>query len=138
MLNMAQRDKIKTHFQENKNVYIAVGVTAVVAVAGTLIFVKFKNDHVAVTQQAAQKALVNWKPTIHQEQIVQVVIPPRGNAGNAIQCDQTGTIFPSQNLAAKDMGLSAGNLSSHLTGKNDSVDGWTFTKLTENGVPLAA
>lgn len=137
-MNMAQREKIekiKQHFRDNKKVYIAIGTTAVVTAAGAVLLVKYNN--VKVTQKASQNALVNYKPTIHQEQIVQVIIPPRGNSGNAIQCDQTHVIFPSQNFGAKDMGLNPSELSKHLNGLKDSVNGFTFTKLTENGIPLA-
>jgi len=125
-------EKIKNHFKENKKLYIGLGIGAVVGVAGTIIFKKNDGNQAIVDSFK----LVNWKSP-HTSQLIQVAIPRRGNSGNAIQCDQTGTIFPSQNLAAKEMDLNAGNLSQQLNGKIPSVNGFTFTKLTESGDPIA-
>lgn len=120
-------EKCKTHFQENKIVYIILGVGVLVGV------VIFQNQKLV---KVNSWGVGIYKSPVTNNSIVNVVIPPRGNSGNAIQDNLTTIIYPSQNLAAKELGLNPGNLSSHLSGKNSSVAGRTFTKLTENGVPI--
>jgi hypothetical protein len=130
---MNQRiEKMKTHLRENKKVYVTGSVCLLVGAATALVLTRNGNKATIDSWK-----LINWKSP-HTSQTIQVLIPPRGNSGNAIQCDLTGAIYPSQNFAAKELKLNPGNLSSHLNGKKDSVKGMTFTKLTENGEPLVA
>jgi hypothetical protein len=125
--------KIKKHFRDNKGTYIGVGAGIVVgAAAATVLILKQLEGNTAIVDSYN---LIKYKSP-HTSQLIQVLIPPRGNAGNAIQCNETGTIYPSQNLAAQELGLSAGNLTAHLKGDIPKIKGLSFTKLTENGVPV--
>lgn len=123
---------VKTHFSENKKVYIVGGVCFVVGAAGAVIVYCHGGNKANIDSWK----FINWKSP-HTSQTIQVVIPPMGNSGNAVQCEQTGIIYPSQNLAAKVLNLNPGNLSSHLNGKNSDVKGFTFIKITQNGEPIA-
>jgi hypothetical protein len=126
-------DRIKKHFADNKGAYIAGGVGVLIGAAvATVVVLKQTEGNKAIVDSYN---LIKYKSP-HTSQLIQVLIPPRGNAGNAIQCNETGSIYPSQNEAVKELGLNAGNLSQHLHGKKDLVNGLSFTKLTENGVPV--
>lgn len=129
-MNMAQREKIKQHFRDNKKVYISIGITAVVTAAGTVLLLKYNN--VKVTQKASQNALVNYKPVIHQEQYVTVELPARGHRGFAILNDDTCEVYGSIKKAAADIGCSQKTLRDHLKGLIDNIDGNTYTNLGEN------
>ena len=123
-------EKAKNHFKENKKVYVAIGVTAVVV--GTGMFLGMKSREVKIVQKASQKALVNWKPTIHQEQFVTVELPARGHRGFTIIDEKTLQAWGSIKSAAADIGVSTNVLRDHLKGLRDSIDGHTYKNLGEN------
>lgn len=129
-MNMTQREKIKQHFRDNKKVYIGTAVGVLVGAASAVLILKYNN--VKVTQQASQNALVNYKPTIHQEQIVMMELPPRGHRGFAILNDKTGEVYGSLRNAAEKIGCSTTVLRDHLNGLHDDVFGNTYTNLGEN------
>lgn len=58
-----------------------------------------------------------------------------GNSGNIIKDVTTGTIYPSQNAAAKALGIRADSISKHLSGKNSDAAGHVFEKLIDGGAP---
>lgn len=121
-----QVEKVKTHIQENQKFYIGVGVGISVAVIVTIILKK--NSGSAIYQGVA----LNVKSPLVANTL-NVTIPKAGNSGNIIQCDQTGVVYPSQNVAARALGISPGNLSKHLTGHEARTFGYTFTKLVDGG-----
>ena len=124
-------DKIKKHFKDHKEAYITGGVCLVVGAAVTYLVIK--QDQILESDETV--SLINnfqglfYKSPITND-ITQLVVR-RGHPGFLIQCNETKTIFASINQAAKEMGLNAGNLSSHLHGKNPHVGGFTFTNLGE-------
>jgi hypothetical protein len=131
-------DKIKTHFQENKRAYAIAGSCLVIGAAIGAIIVAIlaaKND-AANNAEIDVENLFCWKPITNSE-IVQIHIPMPGNSGNAVQCVETGTVYASQNEAARAMNVDRATVSRHMNGLIDFVDGFTLRKLTENGVPLA-
>jgi hypothetical protein len=131
-------EKIKNHFVENKKFYIGLGVGVIVTlvvVGGVTMLVLKKQGGNKATIDSMKLIELNWKSP-HTNQLTQILIPLRGNSGNAIQCDQTGIIYPSQRVAANEMDLNRPDITRHLQGILDSVKGFTFTKLTENGIPV--
>lgn len=128
-------ERFKKHFKENKKVYIAAITTAVVTAVVTAIAVmKYQNSKGPTV--IVDSYNINYKSP--HTSVTQVTIPPRGNSGNAVQHDQTGAIYPSENFAAKQTGLNQGDISKQLRGLLPNVKGNTFTQLTENGVPVNA
>lgn len=126
---MNQRiEKIKIHFVENKDRYITGVSCLVVGAIGTLAF----TQRVAVSQQAQNIALLNWKPFNFLQQTTIVQLPARGHRGIVVVRDKTGTPYASIHEAADALGISRYNLSQHLRGLQDSVNGETFTNLGEN------
>jgi hypothetical protein len=115
-------EKIKKHIVENKLVYI-LGAGAFAAGTGVGLTIGIRQ--IVVTDVAN----VKWhSPTINN---IIASVERRGHPGNVIRCNETGEIFASQNHAAKLMGLNPGSLSSHLSGKYDHANGYTFEKLGE-------
>jgi hypothetical protein len=125
--NNQKLENIKSHLKENKDRYIT-GVTCLtVGVLGTLAF----THKVEISQQAQSIQLFNWKPfsCIHQTFIH---VPARGNRGMVVVHDQTGTPYGSIREAADALNISRRNLSLHLRGLLDSVNGQTFVSPGEN------
>jgi len=129
-MNMDQRAKIKDHFRENKNVYIAAGVGVLVGAAGC-VFLKDSSTLVSIRETLNFK----WKsPTTN---VVQLIIPPLGDAGNVVQCVETGTIYASQGQAARELGVRATDVSKHMHGVQEHVAGLHLKLLGKAGEPLA-
>lgn len=64
-----------------------------------------------------------------------------GNPGIIVRCDQTGEIFPTVKSAAEKLGISKHRMSTHLSGRQRHVSGYTFTIMDDmtpdpNYVPI--
>lgn len=120
--------KVTNHLKRHRTIYITAGVCFVGgAVAGGLYFKTF-----GMNPQINQKAVALFNSTINQT-AVQVTIDAPGNSGNVIKDLTTGAIYPSQNAAAKALGVDAQTLSRHISGKLPNVKGHTFEKLIDGG-----
>jgi hypothetical protein len=126
---MSKIENIKNHFKNNKVTYIACGVTAVV-VAGVTYYVVGKPALVNVRPVQ----LLNWK----SQQTVEVFIEALGDPGNIVQDLTTGTIYASQNQAAKALGVFPARITEHLAGKLPNVNGHELVKLGKAAVSDAA
>ena len=121
------KHEIKKHLQENKRVYLVGAGCLVVGAAGALMLTR---SDARVTVDAWKFIEFKWKsPTTNN--IMQTVMERRGHPGYVVRCLETGKKFASQNQAASEMGLNAGNLCSHLNGKYAHVQGFTFERLGE-------
>ena len=88
--------KIKQHFKDHKEAYIAGGVclaTGVVIGAVTILVVKKGGNQNTL---AEMNNIVAWKP----KQIIDVYIEALGDPGNVVQDLTTGTVYASQGQAA--------------------------------------
>ncbi len=119
-------DKIKAHLREHKVVYLASGASFIVG--GLTVWAISQKVEINISQ----KAFLNWKSKITQEQNISINMPARGHRGNMVFCNETKKFFSSQGEAAREMGLNPGTLSSHLTGKYPDAGGYTFKNLGEN------
>ena len=122
-------DKVKTHIRENKKYYVTGGLVvgaAAIGTAGYILGTKTSPKEVenAITTSIKQQGLV-WKssPTI------EVTVEALGDPGNIIQDTTTGTIYASQNQAAKALNVSRWQISNHLKGLTDNVEGHELVKL---------
>jgi hypothetical protein len=114
-------DKVKTHFRENKKVYLAIVGTGVV-----MYVLNGRSDAGTMLQRVT---VVGKSGDIQQIQTIDVHIEALGDPGNIIQDLDTGIIYASQGQAARELGLSVGEVSKHLNGRNDHVKGHKFAKL---------
>lgn len=112
--------KVKTHLKENKELYIVGGVSAVVG--GVLTYAATKSTP-AVNNSQSQLIAIN------SPQTMEVFIEALGDPGNIIQDVDTGIIYASQGQAARELGVSASQMSKHMTGKLEHVNGHRFVKL---------
>lgn len=120
-----QTTKIKQHFKDHKEAYIAGGVCLatgiVIGAVGVLVVKKGGNQ----TTVAEMTNIVAWKP----KQIIDVYIEALGDPGNVVQDLTTGTIYASQGQAARAIGVSPSTMSQHLSGRVDNLKGHAFIKL---------
>lgn len=119
---MKRTEKIKKHFHDNKKVYQACGVTAVIAVLGTLVAVNRKPELVVAGAYNKQVGVVN-------KNTVDVYVEALGDPGNIIQDTTTGIVYASQGQAARELGLDPRAISKHMNGRSPHVDGHSFEKL---------
>ncbi len=119
-------EKIKNHLRENKITYF-VGIGGVI-VGGFGVWAISQKVEIDISQ----KAFLNWKSKIIQEQKININLLARGHRGNIVQCDQTGEKWPSQNLCSIANKIDSGVLSMHLNGKKEHVNNKTYTNLGEN------
>lgn len=122
-------DKVKKHFSDNKQLYLGIGIGAVVTAAVAYLIIQGK-DSVDVT--AIQKGYTitgDVSNTINQ--IIEVGISRPGPKSFVIQCLESQKTWPSMRSAAEDLGVNPGKLSSHLNGKFPDVNGLHFEKLAE-------
>ena len=120
-----QTHKIKQHFKDHKEAYIAGGVclaTGVVIGAVTILVVKKGGNQNTL---AEMNNIVAWKP----KQIIDVYIEALGDPGNVVQDLTTGTVYASQGQAARALGVPPYYMSKHFAGKLKHINGHTFIKL---------
>ena len=120
-----QTNKIKQHFKDHKEAYIAGGVclaTGVVIGAVTILVVKKGGNQTTVAEMTN---IVAWKP----KQIIDVYIEALGDPGNVVQDLTTGTVYASQGQAARALGAYPSDMSKHLAGKKPHINGHIFEKL---------
>ncbi|QGJ89665.1 membrane protein [Gordonia Phage Odesza] len=126
-------DKVKSHIQENKKVYIVGGVCLVVGLAGGALIVKAHQPPPIKVQPKINQVL-SWKP----EAKLEVYIEALGDPGNIIQDTTTGTIYASQRQAADALGVDPSSVSRHLAGKFPDVKGHILSNLGKAYVPSIA
>ena len=129
-------EDIRSHFQKNKNAYIA-GIVGFTFASITCLYMRGRYEALApggAYGPETADTLVTMRPlsllSNRMTNVVTVIDSNRqGPPSWVVRCLETGNIFTSQNAAADAMGLSATNLSQHLNGVQDSVNGFTFERI---------
>lgn len=57
-----------------------------------------------------------------------------GRPGYPLRCDQTGVVYQTMMKAAADLNLHQSDISKHLRGRRKHVNGYTFTRLKDDGL----
>lgn len=126
---MPKIEKIKQHFKDNAKLYIGIGIGAGVTIIGAAAYV-------LLSEKGAK--LVGVRPvqvlTYKSNQVIDIHIEALGDPGNIIQDLTTGTVYASQNQAARELGVDHRRISKHLQGLTDNVDGHKFTVLGKAAV----
>lgn len=128
---MSKIENIKNHVRENKKVYIGTAAgLAVGAAVGVGIGVGL-----SVRQSGP---ITNVRPiqafAYKSNQTVEVIVEALGDPGNIVQDMTTGTIYASQNQAAKALGVDKSIISRHLHGSVESINGHILQKLGKAAV----
>lgn len=116
---MSKFDKVKTHVQTHKTVYIVGAVCLTVGVLGGVALTK-RASTISVDPKINQ--FMSWKPNATLE----VHIEALGDPGNIIQDVTTGTVYASQGQAARALNVNPSRISEHLSGKIPNVNGHAF------------
>lgn len=141
--------KMKIHVRKNKKVYIAVGATFVVTVAGITVIIMRSHSDSSIGRGISVTA--KRGPAVPGETSVNALEVNRGGLvlGNSyalnnvsfissnrsgppswvIRCLETGKIFSSQNSCANEMELTSSELSKHLNGIMENVNGYHFERI---------
>lgn len=127
---------LKSHWQKHKTTYLASGVTAIVVGGVTYFLVRRTGvtmiDNVEMLNQVKQTGIIN-------KNTIEVYVEALGDPGNIVQDLTTGTIYASQNQAAKELGVYPARLTEHFQGKLPDVNGHVFQKIAKASVaPLDA
>lgn len=115
-------ETMKNHLRDNKKVYIAATVGVVVG-AVSVVLLKRNPTEMSVDNKIQQ--IFSWKPQAK----IEVYIEALGDPGNIVQDTTTGTIYASQNQAARALGLCKSQVSQYLNGKNVDLNGHDLIKL---------
>lgn len=134
---MSKIESIKNHVREHKKAYVIGGTVAAVGAAAGVGYIL----GVRSVPQSVE-TMVNVRPiqalTYKSKQTVQVYVEALGDPGNILQDLTTGTIYASQNQAAKALEVNPARISEHLQGKLPHVKGHTFSLLGKATVPESA
>src|SRR5699024_6511003 len=122
MENKTVGQKVKGHFKKHKAKYIVGGACLVV---GGTVGVYLGNKGM-INVQLVNTVVVEQNLTIDKSINV---LTRRGHAGNVVRCLETGEIFASQNRAAQLLGLDKFEVSKHIRGLQDDVEGFHFEKI---------
>lgn len=119
---MPKIEKIKNHFHENRTVYLACGVTAVVTGAGILFFSASKTG-TEVVQKIVQVGFRNEaNPTV-----IQMI--ERSTASKPVHLVGTNLYFNSLSEAAKETGHTLSKISRQINGHIPDCNGDVFELL---------
>ena len=118
-------ERVKEHFARNKQLYL-IGTACLLTggLAGALATTKV----ISINDVANLKIL---SPT-NIANVINIEAPFRkGHPGYLVKCLETGMVYPSQNEAAKAMGVSRASMTKHLNGERGSAGGMKFERLGE-------
>jgi hypothetical protein len=118
----ARIEKVKKHFQDNRGTYIACGVTAVVAVAGTFFFVKNKT---------LPPQIISTIAPVFNNEVNPVIINmiERSTASKPVHLVGTNLYFNSLSEAARETGHTLSMISRNVNGFIPDVKGDVFELL---------
>jgi hypothetical protein len=120
-INMAQRDKIKTHVNKHKEAYVVGGVCLFVGVTTGYVF---RNSTVKATIDNRQ--ILSWKPINTSTNIITSYLNVRGYVAKAVRCLENDLEYSSQIEGAEAVGATASNFSKHMNGRLPHINGFHF------------
>lgn len=122
--------KVKTHLEENKKFYIGLGIGVCLAGVTYLIMRDVKTPEFSRELLAtADRELLAIRQTGVVNNVSYISANRQGPPSWVIRCVETNEIFTSQREAAAVMNLPASDISRHLNGLKDHVNGNTFERI---------
>jgi hypothetical protein len=122
--------KIKQHFKKHKTIYIAGGSSIFFAGITYLIMRDVKTPDISRELLAtADRELLVIRQTGAVNNVSYISANRQGPPSWVIRCVETNEIFTSQREAAAVMNLPASDISRHLNGLKDHVNGNTFERI---------
>jgi hypothetical protein len=117
-------EKAKTHFKENKKVYIAAGVGVVVGAVGVLLLKNRPTTGAQIVQKITP--VLSWRPESNN---VVIEMIERSTASKPVHLVGTNLYFNSLNEAARETGHHLSQLSKHINGYIPDLNGDVFELL---------
>lgn len=118
-------DKVKTHIQENKKVYIVGGVCLVVGIAGGVVLAKNK-DVINISIDGDGNEVIAKAKTVNQ---VTIELVERSTPSKPVHLVGTNLYFSSMNEAARETGHSLTMISRNINGHISDIKGDVFELL---------
>ena len=125
-------EKMKRHIKENRKVYITGGICLITGAALGVLMAKrpgMTEEYIASIK--AQVSAANKNQVLCRNytfQRVSIYGNPIGHPGNPVRCVETGKEFASQSLAAAWAGANSCNMTKHLAGRQEHLNGYTFER----------
>lgn len=122
-------DPIKAHIERHKVAYsfgsgvVIAGITCVIM--RDVVFQPIGRD-IVVT---ARRGIAVTGKKVVMNNVSYISANRQGPPSWVVRCKETGDIFTSQNSAAGIMNLPANNISQHLNGVRDHVNGFHFERI---------
>ena len=123
--------EIKEHFAKYRNVYITAGIVVLASVVtGLTVYSVSKTDIKPVSvgdinTESNSNVAVNLGGTLNYT----IKSGRKGPPSWVVRCVETGQLYSSQRQAANTLNLDKNNLSKHLNGLNDGVNGLHFERV---------
>lgn len=118
-------DKVKTHIQENKKVYIVGGVCLVVGIAGGVVLAKNK-DVINISIDGDGNEVIAKAKTVNK---VTIELVERSTPSKPVHLVGTNLYFNSLNEAARETGHSLSRISQNVNGHISDINGDVFELL---------
>ena len=118
-------DKIKTHIQENKKVYIVGGVCLVVGIAGGVVLANNK-DVINISIDGDGNEVIAKAKTVNK---VTIELVERSTPSKPVHLVGTNLYFNSLSEAARETGHSLQKISRNINGHIPDIDGDVFKLL---------
>lgn len=131
---MSKFEKLKEHLKTHKELYIGLGVGALIG--GVAVYSVVNYGAVINLARAKNLAIAGNNNTVElAETSIKITIESMGNSGNIIKDVTTGTIYPSQNAAAKAIGVGKDVVSKHLNGRLPNANDHILEKIIDGSAP---
>jgi hypothetical protein len=117
-------EKMKTHFRENKNVYIAVGISSAVTAASILLVLNRSESGAQIVQKITP--VLSWRPESNN---VIVEFLERSTPSKPVHLVGTNLYFNSIREAARETGHSISMISRNINGHIPDCKGDAFELL---------
>ena len=121
-------ERIKNHLKKHRTTYVTGGICLVVGAVLYKMINDTTNTSVGSGQNNSQTGLINY--WFNHSTVIEM--PATGHRGELIFCEETKTLYPSQNAAAKELGINQANISQCLRGIKSHYQGLHFHSLGEN------
>jgi hypothetical protein len=123
------KDKIVTHVQEHKEIYIGIGVGALAGITCTVMKSIAQQPISRGISVTADRGISVAGKKVSLNNVSYIYANRQGPPSWVVRCIETGVIFTSQHSAAMEMGLPEAELSKHLNGLMDHVRGNHFERI---------
>lgn len=113
-------ERVKNHFRENRNIYLAGGVCLV---AGAVLGYSLKDEGDDFALEAGGDMVLGDMDKSTHNTTNNVTVNMGGHMHKIIKNTSTGEVFESVNAAAESAGVPRTRMSNHINGRTDNVNG---------------